>query len=366
MVRLGITGCRGLLGWHLRSYLHHKENFQIIPADRTTFETREGIESFVSQSDVIVHFAAMNRGEDAKILETNLHLTDTLISACEKTGRTPFILFASTYHLFKTTAYAYSKKISSEHLKAWAQRSGGKFCNLVLPNIFGECGRPFYNSVVSTFCHQVANGEKPEILIDQEIDLMHALRLAAKIEEVILSGQTGDVLIKGTPIGVTPLLSKIRSFADSYKQGIVPCLQEPFDLDLFNTYRSYLFPSQYPFQTELKKNSQGFLYEAEKNRNGGQTFISHILPGTTFGNHYHQHQIERIMVLSGKADIRIRRLFSNQVEFFSVNGDEPKYIDLPALHTYDISNTGKCDLITLFWSNEILGPEKADTYPEKV
>ena len=366
MITIGITGNNGLLGWHLRSYLYNKENIQVIPADRETFSNPLSLSDFVKNSDVIVHLAGMNRGDEKQIVETNIGLTDQLINTCETLNKNPFIIFSSSTQIFKTTPYAYSKKTCSEHLLAWAKRTGGKFCNLVLPNVFGECGKPFYNSAVSTFCHQIANGEKPQILIDQEIELIHALRVAQKIEETMHAGLTGDVLVRGTPIGVSTLLNKISEYAGIYRTGIIPAFKDFFDLDLFNTYRSYLFPHQYPGALKVNTDQRGYLFEAAKSFNAGQTFISHTKSGITRGNHYHHHKVERFLVLQGKAEIKIRKLFSDETQTFSVNGDLPQYIDMPALHTHNITNTGDSDLITLFWSHGIFDPQNPDTFSEKV
>lgn len=366
MITIGITGSKGLLGWHLRSFLYHKENINVIPADRETFSDSKKLSDFVAASDVIVHLAGMNRGDEKQIVETNISLTDQLIETCETLNKKPFILFSSSTQIFKTTPYAYSKKTCSEHLLAWAKRSGGKFCNLVLPNVFGECGKPFYNSVVSTFCHQTATGNKPEILVDQEIELLHALRVAFRIEEIIHTEQTGDVLVKGTPIGVTALLQKIQAFAETYQNGIIPAFSNFFDLDMFNTYRSYLYPHNYPGALKVNSDQRGYLFEAAKSFNAGQTFISHTKPGITRGNHYHHHKVERFLVLKGKADIKIRKLFSDETQTFNVDGDQPQYVDMPALHTHNITNTGDTDLITLFWSHGIFDPQNPDTFIEKV
>lgn len=366
MMKIGITGCFGLIGWHLRSYFHNKENIIIIPAGRETFKEKKYLNDFVDSSDIIVHLAGMNRGDEKEIVETNINLTDMLIEACLNLNKKPYIIFASSTQIFKDNPYSYSKKTCAEHFKAFSDKTNAKFCNMILPNIFGECGKPFYNSVVSTFCHQTANGQKPQILVDQEIELLHALRVANKIEEVIKANITGDLLIKGTPIKVSALLQKIQGFADIYQNGVIPKIKDSFDLDLFNTYRSYLYPAKYPGNLKLHNDERGSLFEAAKSLNGGQTFISHTKPNITRGEHYHHHKIERFLVLHGTAQIKIRKLFSDSVQTFDVKGDNPRYIDMPALHTHNITNTGDTDLITLFWSHEIFDANNPDTFKEKV
>jgi UDP-2-acetamido-2,6-beta-L-arabino-hexul-4-ose reductase len=95
--------------------------------------------------------------------------------------------------------------------------------------------------------------------------------------------------------------------------------------------------------------------------NGGQTFLSTTRPGITRGNHFHQNKVERFLVVRGEANIRIRKMFDDEILEFRVSGSKPQYIDIPTLHTHNITNTGDSDLLTLFWANEIFNPKATDT-----
>jgi UDP-2-acetamido-2,6-beta-L-arabino-hexul-4-ose reductase len=90
------------------------------------------------------------------------------------------------------------------------------------------------------------------------------------------------------------------------------------------------------------------------------------LPNITRGNHWHLKKIERFLVVGGSGTIRLRRLFSDEVLSFNVDGNEPAYIDIPTMHTHSITNIGDTAMQTLFWSNEIFDPVNPDTYPEAV
>lgn len=364
--RIGITGAKGLIGWHLCSYLHGKPEIEIVPADRAAFASEDAIEEFVSRCDAIVHLAGMNRGADDDIERTNIDLVATLVRALEKTNSVAHVVFASSAHIDRDTAYARSKRKGAELLKAWAARSGGLVTVLVLPHVFGESGKPFYNSVVSTFCHQLAAGEKPQIIDNGALELVHAQRVAEVALEAVLSGQGGRLAPAGEKIKVSGLLVKLQGLADSYREMVVPDLRRPIDLALFNTYRSYLYPRHYPVSLPLRTDPRGALFEAVKTHNGGQSFISTTKPGITRGNHYHRRKVERFLVLQGEAVIRLRRLFSDEVVEFVVDGTAPQYVDMPTLHTHSITNIGSGELVTLFWSHEIFDPAAPDTYAETV
>jgi UDP-2-acetamido-2,6-beta-L-arabino-hexul-4-ose reductase len=135
---------------------------------------------------------------------------------------------------------------------------------------------------------------------------------------------------------------------------------------LFNTYRSYLFPQEYPVGLDLKCDPRGELFEAVRGHSGGQTFMSFTRPGITRGNHYHRRKVERFLVVKGAARIRIRPMFRGVATEFLVSGATPVYIDMPTLHTHNITNVGDDDLLTLFWTNEIFDPSDPDTFAEQV
>lgn len=366
MLRLGITGGRGFLGWHIRVHLHADRSIEAVPAGRDVFSDPATLAAFVRDKDAIVHLAGMNRGDEAEIERTNVALTGMLIDACTREHVQPHILFANSTHSDRDTPYGRSKRRSAEMLAAWAEQAGARFTNLIIPGVFGEGGRPFYNSVVSTFCHQIANGETPQIIQDREMELVHAQALAERILSAIRGGEAGLLKVTGQKTSVTALLARLQRLAGEYRNQILPLVDDSFGLELFNTYRSYLFPKHYPVALERRADARGSLFEVVRTIHGGQCFFSTTKPGITRGNHYHMVKIERFLVAQGEATIRVRRLFSNDVVEFRVNGDSPGYVDMPTFHTHNITNVGTGELLTLFWAHEIYDPKRSDTYPEPV
>ena len=366
MLRLGITGGFGFLGWHFRAHVHADKEIETVPAGRESFSGSDALAEFVHDKDAIVHLAGMNRGEEAEIEATNIALTRNLIEACERGQARPHIVFANSTHSSRDTAYGRSKRQSADMLSSWAARTGARFTNLVIPGAFGEGGRPFYNSVVSTFCHQLANGEMPKIIEDREIDLVHAQTLAARIVSIVRRTETGTVRIPGHVMRVSALLDRLKIMAKEYSAHVLPSVSDRFGLELFNTYRSYLFPNYYPVALDRRSDVRGSLFEVVKTLHGGQCFFSTTKPGVTRGNHYHTAKIERFLVAQGEAVIRLRRLFSKEVHEYCVSGDRPVYIDMPTFYTHDITNVGSGELLTLFWAHEIFDPNRPDTNPEQM
>lgn len=366
MTTIAVTGINGFLGWHTRVYFHSRAEVKVLGIPREAFTDSAHLDAILRQADAVVHLAGMNRGSDEEIERVNVDLTRQLIAGCGRVQARPQIVLANSTHRDRDTAYGRSKRRSAELLAQWASDSGGIFTDLVIPNIFGEAGRPFYNSVVATFCHQLASGEQPRIIQDSQLELVHAQSVVKRIATAIEQRVAGEVLVPGFRLSVTDCLHRLEAADRSYRGHLIPPLMTDLDLDLFNTYRSYLYPRHYPVTVQLHRDARGDLFEAVKSANGGQSFISTTKPGVTRGNHYHRRKVERFLVLSGQAVIRIRKLFASEPVEFKVSGAVPQYIDMPTFCTHNITNTGAGELTTLFWAHEIFDPQHPDTIREPV
>lgn len=365
-MRLGITGSSGFIGWHLRCLLLERPDIEVLEANEEEFSSHEQLAEFVSGCDFIIHLAGMNRGEEEEVYQTNVELARKLTDACTSTASRPGIVFSNSIQIERDNAYGRAKREAWRIILNWSEKAGAKCVNAVLPNVFGEHGRPFYNSVVATFCYQLANGQKPEIIEDRVIPLIHAREVVELLLEAAIDGKSGELRPQGKEMRVSDLLELMRHIDFEYRQGIIPDLSDPITSSLFNTYRSYLFPSYYPVYIELKEDRRGGLFEAVKARSGGQAFMSTTRPGVTRGNHYHVGKFERFLVVAGQARIRLRRLLHEDIEEFIIDGSHPGYVDIPTLHTHNITNIGTDELVTLFWAGEIFDPQVPDTYPEAV
>ncbi len=367
MPKIAVTGAAGLLGTHMCIFLSTLEDVEVVPIDRETFTN--GLAGALDGTDIIFHFAGINRGSDEEISDGNPQLTQTLTDALIKTDTTPHVLFSSSIQENSTNIYGRSKAAARDILAQWGKKTDGNFTNIVLPHIFGEGGRPNYNSVIQTFCHLLANNKAPTIDNDGEIEPIHAQRACEQIANLALAKRQKMAKpkyqshrITGRTMRVSEMLDRLQKMADLYAQNIIPDLRDEFDLDLFNTYRSYLYPAKYPVKLTKHSDTRGWLVETVKEHNGGQVFFSTTRPGITRGNHFHRHKVERFLVVSGQADICIRKIGQNHVETFAVTGDEPSFVDIPTLETHSITNTGNTELLTLFWVHEIFDPEHPDTY----
>ncbi|MDX1928116.1 MAG: NAD-dependent epimerase/dehydratase family protein [Pirellulaceae bacterium] len=362
MISVLVTGSDGLLGWHVRCFLSTLKEVKVIACNRSQFNDAEYLAEAVKRSDAVVHLAGMNRGNEQEVAKTNVALADQLVAACQATNAKPHVLYSSSTHADGQSSYGVSKRTAHEHLEAWAHACGAAYCNLILPHIFGEHGKPFYNSVVSTFAYQLSQDLTPEIKSDGQLSLLHAQDVAALIWKHIGLRTSGTERPLGTPISVTALLERLQGLIARYRNGVVPLLSQPLDLRLFNTFRSYCTPEQRAHSLKLHTDNRGALFESIRSDGCGQVFLSTTHPGITRGNHFHTRKVERFVVIEGEAEIKMRRMLTAETHTYRVSGTAPQAIDIPTLHTHMIKNVGNSPLLTMFWAGEHFDPQDPDTY----
>ncbi len=367
-MKLGITGADGLIGWHIRAFAKaHRPDVTLSLATRATFADDALLQQFAGDCDAIIHCAGVNRGTDDEVATGNIHAAQQLANAATKSAAFPHIVYTNSTHSRVDNVYGTAKRQAAEILAKAAVSRGTAFTNLILPHVFGEFGKPFYNSAVSTFCHQLAVGETPTIINDGTLNLVHAHTVARHCFEAIEQRQSGERELQGHKIQVSALLEKLRGMHAQYaEQQLIPHLADPFDLALFNTLRSYRYPALALTPLTLRSDNRGHLFEAVRTLHGGQAFMSTTHAGITRGNHFHTHKIERFLVCAGQAEIKIRKLFSDEIMTFTVSGDAPSFIDMPTFHTHSITNVGSGELVTLFWAHELFDPQNPDTFAEAV
>ena len=368
MIRVGITGQNGFIGYHVTQHLRlEPDKYEIVPFERDAFADDAKLQAFVTSCDKIIHLAAMNRGDEQEIYQTNISLVQKLISAMENAGVTPQILFSSSTQESRGNLYGNSKKEGAELFQKWAERNDAVFSHFIIPNVFGPFGRPYYNSVTATFCHQLTHSETPVINVDATMTLIYVGDLAKEFMSRL--EDTASAVISPQPVSeitVSGLLAKLEEFKEWYfENGMIPPLEDRFAVNLFNTFRSYANDIM-PIMGVQHSDPRGTFVEVMKEMTGGQTSFSTTIPGITRGNHYHLRKIERFCVVKGKALIQTRRVGTDIVHNYEVSGDKPAFIDMPIYYTHNIKNIGEEELLTIFWINELFNPEDPDTYFEEV
>lgn len=249
MLKVGITGQSGFIGTHLFNFLStKKEELQLIPFDDSYFQDIDILKSWVTKCDAIVHLAAMNRHEDQVVIyNTNINLVKKLIRALELSNKTPHLLFSSSSQESRDNSYGKSKKEGRELFINWARKNIALFTGMVIPNVFGPFGQPFYNSVVATFCYQLTHSEKPRIDVDGRLKLIYVMELAEVIYRIIIERISGDEfhVLHSYEKNVSDILKLLEGYKLTYlENGITPILNDQFEVNLFNTFLSFTLPEK--------------------------------------------------------------------------------------------------------------------------
>ncbi|MEV4201858.1 polysaccharide biosynthesis C-terminal domain-containing protein [Micromonospora globbae] len=363
MLRLAVTGAGGFLGWHVRVLLRALGWPEPTVVTRADLADPAAVAAKVAGVDRVLHVAGVNRGEPADVAAGNVQLAAQLVEGLRRAATPPgSLVFANSVQAGNGTPYGDSKATAASLLAD----TGLPFDDVLLPNLYGEHGRPYYNSAVATFCRVLAEGGQPEVHADRQLDLVHVTDAAARLAGVPAGG-SWDPAMPPLRVGVRDLAGRLAAMADTYRTGEIPPLRDRHEVRLFNTYRSHCFPAHYPIALPRRADARGELVETVKAHGGaGQTFCSSTRPGVTRGEHFHLAKVERFVVLRGSAEISLRRVGDTEVLRFPVRGDEPVVIDMPTMWVHKLVNTGADELLTLFWTNELFDPDRPDTWPEPV
>jgi UDP-2-acetamido-2,6-beta-L-arabino-hexul-4-ose reductase len=375
--RVAVTGADGFLGWHLACLARTSRDVEVVGLGRPDLVDPETLAAKIADVDAVIHLAGANRGTDVEISDTNRRLAEVVAGAV---ARTPAVrvIYANSTHADGQTVYGKSKAEAATILRRGVG-PGASVVDVVLPHLFGEHGRPFYNSFVATFCQQLAVGDDPSIDGDRTVELLHARDASGLLLELALSEGQGEDVVRpsGHATSVGDVFAVLTRQAAEYASGVFPDLSSLFEARLFNQLRSYAQPfnihdrrsSRFDSPRALPQHvdERGGLVEIAKAFGGqSQSFFSTTNPGVSRGNHFHTYKVERFAVVSGDAEIALRRVGQEQIHRFSVSGREPVVVDIPTLHTHSITNVGQTELLTLFWTDEVFDPDAPDTYAEPV
>jgi UDP-2-acetamido-2,6-beta-L-arabino-hexul-4-ose reductase len=371
-LKIGITGQNGFVGWHLSKTIKyfHPNDFQLIPFERIFFSNPNSLDNFASKCDCIVHLAGLNRAKDERqISKVNIALTKQLTESFKRINYKGKLIFSSSAHEKNDSSYGASKKEARQVFINASEKIGFEFSGLIIPNIFGPFCKPNYNSFIATFCEKIINKIEPVITVDNEIELLYVGILVEEIIKNINKPSNSNLIIAPQKnIKVSHILKKLNTFNNQYiVKGEIPQLDSMFDLHLFNTFKSYLnFEEKYPIKHKENIDDRGSFSEIVRSKASGQVSYSVTNPNSIRGNHFHTRKIERFSVIQGKALIQLRKIGSNTIHNFRLNGNIPSFVDMPIWYTHNITNIGEGPLITLFWINEPYYEKDSDTYFEIV
>jgi UDP-2-acetamido-2,6-beta-L-arabino-hexul-4-ose reductase len=370
MKRVLITGSKGFIGKNLFIYLKYTDGLEIVQFDIE--HDKEYLKAALKNVDFVFHLAGVNRSEtEEEFIEGNVNLTKFIIDCLiENHNLVPVVLTSST-QVELDNAYGKSKFNAEQIIRGYIQKGGVGYI-FRLTNVFGKWCRPDYNSVVATFCYNIAT-EKEIKVSDREkiVELVYVDDIIIYFKNILMGNnqETGNNVISVKPT-YKVTLGKLADLVSSFKQldhsCLIPDFSDDFVSKLHSTYLSYVPLSQAQYSLEKKTDDRGYIFEFLKSDLAGQIFVSRTKPGITRGNHFHHSKSEKFCVIQGEAVIKLRHLITNETYSYKVNGQNPTVVNILPGYTHSISNTGKEELITIFWANEPFDPDNSDTYFEKI
>lgn len=363
-ISIFLTGSNGFIGKNLSLFLEEK-GFIVYRYDRT--KTYDYAEEYIAKSDFVIHLAGANRPPNEEGFERdNVLLTERICQIIEKNPNVK-IIYASSIQAKELNPYGRSKLKSEGIVKNIKNKS------LIyrLPGIYGKWCKPNYNSVVATFCNNIANNK--EIVIHSNKDEIHLLYIDDLMESFFVDIKYFlaekefpvqpyfETSFSIESVQIDNLAKMIKSFTKIDSEGVLPDFSSSLQKNLYSTYLTYLPLKKASYFLTDNIDERGKFTEFLKGQSFGQFSFFTSKPGVVRGEHYHHTKTEKFLVLNGSARFKFRNLIND--EEFELFADDTKSQVVKTIPgwVHSIINVGTNDLVVMLWANEIFDPARPDT-----
>jgi UDP-2-acetamido-2,6-beta-L-arabino-hexul-4-ose reductase len=361
-----VTGAKGFIGKNLLAELKNRNYTTIYEYSRETNPSL--LDQYCKEADFVFHLAGINRPKDqSEFMDGNYGFTSKLLETLKKYNNACPIMISSSIQAEIDNPYGVSKKATENLLLNYSEETGAKVLIYRLPNVFGKWCKPYYNSAIATFCHNVAHDLK--LTVTDPSVLMNLVYIDDVVEELINGLNGNENIIDGfceVPVVHTITLGEIVDLILSFKQSrevrSIPDMSNGFIKKLYSTFLSYLPEDKFSYELKMNVDQRGSFTEFIKTPDRGQVSVNVSKPGITKGNHWHHTKNEKFLVVSGKGVIRFRKLDSSDIIEYFVSGEKLEVVDIPPGYTHNIENLGDKDMVTVMWANEYFDSQKPDTY----
>lgn len=368
-MKILVTGSNGFIGKNLMVRLAEMEGFEGIGFTRDHSLT--DLKAFVEQADAVVHLAGVNRPNDvAEFAEGNADLTVRLCDLIAASRRQiPLLVTSSTQAEF-SNPYGVSKRAAELACEQLAKRHGNPVVVYRLPGVFGKWSQPNYNTVVATFCYNIANGLP--IQINDPFAVIKLVYIDDVVDDFIRrlkEPQDGLSWCEVSPVyetSLSDLASQIEAFKNCRSSLVAERVGAGFVRALYATYVSYLAPEAFSYDLPKYGDERGIFVEMLKTKDSGQFSFFTAHPGVSRGGHYHHTKTEKFLVIKGEARFGFRNIITDERYQIDVCGEKPQIVETVPGWTHDITNVGSDEMIVMLWANEIFDRQKPDTIASKV
>ena len=401
-MRILVTGAKGFVGKNLCAALNNikdgkdktRPNLHIDEVFEYDIDSNfEQLQEYCQIADFVFNLAGVNRPkEQSEFMEGNFGFASILLDNLKKyNNKCPVMLSssqqASLTGRFGNSEYGRSKKAGEDLFLKYQEETGSRVFIYRFPNLFGKWCRPNYNSAVATFCHNIAhdlpiqvNDPKVELellyiddLVQEMLDALEGKEHRCEFNglEVVVD-QTSQGRYCYCPITHKVTLGKIvdllHEFAEQPKTLMIPEIpNNSFEKKLYSTYLSYLPKEKIAFPLKMNVDNRGSFTELLHTLNNGQVSINISKPGITKGQHWHHTKWEFFIVVAGHGLIQERKIGSDEIIEFEVDGNNIQCIHMLPGYTHNIINLSDTEnLVTVMYCNEIFNPNNPDTFYETV
>ena len=395
-----VTGAKGFVGKNLVAALANirdgkdKTHPKLLVEEIYEYDidnTQADLERFCANADFVFHLAGVNRPQNPEeFMQGNFGFSSLLLDTLQKHKNACPVMLSSSIQAtligrYAGGEYGKSKKAGEDLFFSYAQKTGGHVYVYRFPNLFGKWCRPNYNSVVATFCHNMAN-DLPITVNDPCVEL-ELLYIDDLVDEMLRAleglphrcdydGLTPVEKVDGAycyapvthKVTLGEIVGLLETFCAQPKTLVMPSIpMGSFAKKLYSTYLSYLPKDKVAFDLKMNMDARGSFTELLKTENCGQFSVNVSKPNITKGQHWHNTKWEFFIVVSGHGLIQQRKVGTDEVLNFEVSGEKIQAIHMLPGYTHNIINLSDTEnLVTLMWANEQFDPAKPDTFFEIV
>lgn len=365
-MRVLVTGANGFVGKNLISHLSLNKDIEVFKYDIDS--SLDDLDKYTKECDFVYHLAGVNRPQNtSEYMEGNFGFTNVLLNKLIENNNKCPIMISSSIQAELENDYGKSKKAGEDLIFKYGKDNNAKVYVYRFPNLFGKWCRPNYNSVIATFCNNIANNL--EIVVNdenKELNLAYIDDVCEELVSCLNDNPHREENFCYVPTTYTKSLGYIANLIKSFKKNdhgiMVPSTGDEFTKKLYATYISYVPLKNMVVDLEEHRDNRGIFCELVRTKEAGQVSISTTNPEIVRGGHYHHTKMERFIVIKGKAKIKFEHVITHETYEFEVSGDKLQYVTIPVGYQHSINNIGNEELILILWANELFDPNKTDTY----